>query len=172
MKSYSDLLSHEKTNTSTVTNIYEIGACCEFNELSHNVNANRNNSVHTLILKKISLNVTHLKQTYFLFLLFCLFIFSYFAFTISSRSCRRALLPVLLFVFVFFYYIFCHVSNVVWKRIYYMSNYYRRIFQTSLIWPRNSDQDNLFHATVFSFAKETFTITRKPDWLHCAKNNI
>lgn len=127
--------------------------------------------------KKISLNLTHLKQTYWLFFLcfafvlfFYLFFFSYFAFTFSSRSCRRALLPVLLFGF--FYYIFCHVSNVVWKRINYMSNYYIRIFQTSLIWPRNSDQDNLLHATVFSFAKETFTITRKPDWLHCAKNNI
>lgn len=97
------------------------------------------------------------------FFLFC--IYDFFSFVYACFiACA--------FVCFFFYYIFCHVSNVVWKRIYYMSNYYIRIFQTSLIWPRNCDQDNLFHATVFSFAKETFTITRKPDWLHCAKNNI
>lgn len=104
---------------------------------------------------------------------FVLFIYFFLILHLRFFLVRVGVLYCLCFcLFLFFYYSFCHVSNVVWKRIYYMSNYYIRIFQTSLIWPRNSDQDNLFNATVFSFAKETFTITRKPDWLHCAKNNI
>lgn len=82
MKSYSDWLSHEKTNTFTVTNIYEIGACCEFNYLSHNVNANRKYSVHTLILKKNIFKSDTFKKNLMLFfyvlLLFCFFICFFF----------------------------------------------------------------------------------------------
>lgn len=88
MKSYSDWLSHEKTNTFTVTNIYEIGACCEFNYLSHNVNANRKYSVHTLILKKNifksdTFNTTLLVVFFmfcfcFVFLFVCFFLFCFY----------------------------------------------------------------------------------------------
>lgn len=122
MKSYSDWLSHEKTNTSTVTNIYEIGACCEFNELSHNVNANRNYSVHTLILKKISLNVTkclNVKTNLFsfpfvLFIYFFLFcIYDFFSFV---YACFIACAFVCFFFIIFFVMclMLCENVYIIW----------------------------------------------------------
>lgn len=98
----------------------------------------------------------------FFYFFFLFFFYVFFLVRLGEFYCLWICL------FVLFY--FCHVSNV-WKSIKYMINYYIMIFQISLIWPRNSDQDNLFNATVVSFAKDTFTITRKPDWLHCAKYN-
>lgn len=126
--------------------------------------------------KKISLNLTHLTQTYWLFfyvlLLFCFFICFFFLILLLRFFLVRLGVFYCLWICLFVLFYFCHVSNVVWKSIKYMINYYIMIFQISLIWPRNSDQDNLFNATVFSFAKDTFTITRKPDWLHYAKYDI